>query len=438
MTSFSLRIFSVILLSFMFLLTACGGGGSSSGPDLISCSDSAGVGGQTVTVTCTANTTAPLNLLWQVKDAQGNPVSVSANGLTASFVPATAGAFTVSLRATADSGTETASFHVAVANPPPDVSCPATVSAKAKRELVVDCSSSDFSGRTLTYAWELTPPPSNTDTLTTANAEDAVFTPSQTGNYLLVLTVTAPDGQQQTANVTVNVSPAEPWKIVAIGDSITQSNLEHASYRYPLWKKLIDGGYDFDLVGTQHVNSNQTAGTGSVTGPQVGQDDYKGKSFDPDHEGYWGETAGQVLTRLQTSLLTLTNDGKAPDVALIHLGTNDMLATGDSATKVQGAISSIEDIIDLLRVQNPNVAVIVAKVIPYASDSSGQIVLLNDVIDKLDETKGTADSPVVIVDQYTGFNATVGVDSFDGIHPNASGEEKIASKFFGELQKIIK
>ncbi len=357
---------------------------------------------------------------------------MSANGLTASFVPASVGNFKVKLTATAGSDTETESFMVTVTNPPPEVSCPTPVAAKAGREVTVDCSSSDFSGRTLSYSWQLTPPTSSTDTLTTANVEDAVFTPSQTGNYSLTLTVTAPDGQHQAANVSVNVSPAEPWKIVAIGDSITQSNFEHASYRYWLWRGLIDGGYDFDLIGSQHANSNQTAGTGTVSGPQLFQDDYKGKSFDPDHEGYWGMKAGEVLTQLQISLPTLD----APDVALIHLGTNDVLANGDVTAEVQGAITALEDIIDALRQQNPKVAVIIAKVIPYASGPA-EVVPLNDVIDKLDETKGTADSPVIIVDQYTGFNPVIGQDTFDGIHPNESGEKKIAGKFFDEIKKII-
>ncbi len=432
MSSF-LRKYVVVL--FPLLLTACGGGGdgSSSGPDLIACNDSTGIGGQTVSVSCSARTSTPLTLQWVVADAQGSAVPVSANGLTASFVPASVGNFKVKLTATAGTDSETETFTVVVTNPPPEVSCPNPVAAKAGREVKIDCSSSDFSGRALTYAWQLTPPTSSTDTLTTVNAEDAVFTPSQTGNYLLALTVTAPDGQQQTANVTVNVSPAEPWKIVAIGDSITQSNLDHPSYRYRLWKKLIDGGYSFDLIGSQHVNSNQTAGTQTLSGPQVGQDDYKGKTFDPDHEGYWGATAGEVLVNLQTSLLSLD----APDIALVHLGTNDIRAPGAIDQKVQGAISALEDIIDELRSHNPSVHVLVAKVIPY-TPNPGEVTPLNDVIDTLDEAMSTSTSPVVVVDQYLNFNPAVGVDTFDGIHPNDSGEEKIAQKFFEELQNIMK
>ncbi len=435
MSSF-LRKYIAVLLPLL-LLSACGGG-SSSGPDLIDCSDSSGIGGQTVSVTCRAGTSSPLTLQWTVTDPQSNAVPVSANGLTASFVPASVGNFKVKLTATAGSDTETESFTVAVTNPPPEVSCPSPVAAKAGREVTVDCSSSDFSGRTLSYAWQLTPPTSSTDTLTTGDAEDAVFTPSQIDNYLLVLTVTAPDGQQQTANVSVNVSPAEPWKIVAIGDSITQSNLDHPSYRYRLWKKLIDGNYSFDFIGSQHVNSNETAGTATLSGPQVGQDDYKGETFDPDHEGYWGATAGQVAGRLQTSLpqLASADPDQTPEIALVHLGTNDLLlGSGSTADKVASALNGLTSVVARLREQNADVVIILAQIIPYAGDAGGEVQELNSAI------AGFAAQPeinAVVVDQYSDFNPAVGADTFDSIHPNDSGEDKIAQKFFDELQKIMK
>ena len=56
---------------------------------------------------------------------------------------------------------------------------------------------------------------------------------------------------------------------------------------------------------------------------------------------------------------------------------------------------------------------------------------LNDAIDAL-AAQSTTTSPIVIVDQNAGFSAAN--DTYDGIHPNATGEEKLAKKWFSALQ----
>ena len=46
----------------------------------------------------------------------------------------------------------------------------------------------------------------------------------------------------------------------------------------------------------------------------------------------------------------------------------------------------------------------------------------------------TAQSPIIVVDQNTGFNATAGMDTADGVHPNASGSTKIATNWVKALE----
>ena len=57
---------------------------------------------------------------------------------------------------------------------------------------------------------------------------------------------------------------------------------------------------------------------------------------------------------------------------------------------------------------------------------------LNSRLDALAATLTTVTSPVVVVDQATGFNANS--DTFDGIHPNEVGEQKMATKWFDALE----
>jgi acyl-CoA thioesterase-1 len=49
-------------------------------------------------------------------------------------------------------------------------------------------------------------------------------------------------------------------------------------------------------------------------------------------------------------------------------------------------------------------------------------------------TQDTEESPVILVDQYTGFNAAT--DTYDGIHPNARGEAKMAQKWFDAILEL--
>ncbi len=221
-------------------------------------------------------------------------------------------------------------------------------------------------------------------------------------------------------------------RIVAIGDDITQGDGNRKSYRYPLWQKLLDAGANFDFVGS--LNYNQYSNP--VFPP------YRGQLFDPDHEGHASTRASDI--RFWMSYWLNTNDGTnrpyTPDVALIHIGTNDCILSVPTADSV----ADIKAIIDLLRNTVPNgnlkVVVFLAKLIPL-SDSAANVRInaLNAQMASIAAEKSTADSPVRVVDQNSGFNSAQ--DTLDGKHPTTaipttaqSGEKKIAQKWFEALQ----
>jgi len=41
------------------------------------------------------------------------------------------------------------------------------------------------------------------------------------------------------------------------------------------------------------------------------------------------------------------------------------------------------------------------------------------------------------VDQFSGFNAKAGFDTYDGCHPNESGENKMAYRWFAAIKKVL-
>ena len=105
-----------------------------------------------------------------------------------------------------------------------------------------------------------------------------------------------------------------PVRILPLGDSITQGDKDHRSYRYSLWVRLIAAGISFDFVGS--MNSNFF---GNPVWP-----DYNGQSFDRDHEGHWGWQADQILNGHPLTegkeYLSAWLEEYTPDIVLLHLG----------------------------------------------------------------------------------------------------------------------
>jgi len=201
--------------------------------------------------------------------------------------------------------------------------------------------------------------------------------------------------------------------IVPLGNSITQSNSTHLSYRYPLWTKLIDDNLDFDYVGNLTTHHE-----GTPVFP-----DYNGFTFDQNHEGHWGWRCDEILAQLPSWLNSYT-----PGIAMIHLGTNDLYqGTGDPAN-IATTIAELKSIITELRSDNPNIIILLATLISSTNPLLiSKIPLLNADIPQIAIDMADPDSPVYIVDQFDGFDASN--DTFDGTHPNETGEEKMAEKW---------
>jgi acyl-CoA thioesterase I len=252
--------------------------------------------------------------------------------------------------------------------------------------------------------------------LTPFGSAGVQFVPPAPGAYVIRISVS--DGALvSTADVSVNVVAASVVRLLQLGDSITQGYGGQQSYRYPLWRKLVDAGARIDAVG-----STSQAAAGSPSWP-----DYKGQRFDLDHEGHSGWTADAVAGALPSWLT-----GYTPDIALIHLGSNDLLhRNGD----VDGALLGLSRAVAHLRTANPNVRLYVALIIPISSAwsavASAAVGDLNNRLSAWAASLTSQRSPLRLVDQYTGFN--VDADTYDGVHPNSRGEEKMAQRWFDAM-----
>jgi hypothetical protein len=200
------------------------------------------------------------------------------------------------------------------------------------------------------------------------------------------------------------------YRIWPLGDSITKSGSGMASYRYYLWQ-MINGRF-VDFVGTE-----------IDMGGDPSEPPYP--DFDQAHDGHGGWRADMVLNYIdQWAQQT------KPDIVLLHLGTNDLVGQGIAST-----IDEIGQIIDRIRIVNPNVAILLAQIIPSVLIDDQRLQYFNYEIGLLGAQKTTSDSPIIVVDQWTGFD--VNLDTYDGTHPNDQGEQKMANKWLQGLNQIL-
>ncbi|KAF2228473.1 carbohydrate esterase family 3 protein [Viridothelium virens] len=116
----------------------------------------------------------------------------------------------------------------------------------------------------------------------------------------------------------------------------------------------------------------------------------------------------------------------------MHLGTNDVVY-GQSITSILAAFTTL---VQQMRASNANIKIIVAQIIPisYAQWNTGNIAL-NAAIPSWASGLNSTASPIFVVDQYDGFDAST--DLRDGIHPNTAGDTKTAAKWYPALVQAI-
>ena len=278
---------------------------------------------------------------------------------------------------------------------------------------------SDVDGTILTY--EIIEEPSQGNITLNGNMATYVPNANYVGNDRF--TFRANDGELNSNIVVVSIVVINPdltIRILPLGDSITQTRQDYESYRYPLWKKLIDSGTNFDFIGSE---TQTYGGTRSWS-------DYNGHSFDQDHEGHSGWRAEQINSSLNGWL-----SGYTPDIVLIHLGTNDILDEQSTSSTV----TDLMNVIAKLRADNANVSILLAKIIPSSWNTRGGsnipanpgVIALNNELDGLANALSTSASLVAIVDMYDGFSITN--NTYDGTHPNSSGEGVLAQRWFDAM-----
>ena len=216
-------------------------------------------------------------------------------------------------------------------------------------------------------------------------------------------------------------------RIMPLGDSITGSTC----WRALLWQGLNQSGFTgrFNFVGSRNTDAGCTP-----------------TNYDRDNEGHPGvlvtnfvNDADELTAGVQTMQSVLSPN--PADIVLFHFATNDLWNNLAGNT----ILAAHSQVLAVLRAVNPKVVVLAAKLIPMdpintatcttclCTDCGGRVVAFNALIPAWAASNSTAQSPILVVDQWTNFDATAGADTVDGVHPNASGSAKVANNWLSAL-----
>lgn len=209
-------------------------------------------------------------------------------------------------------------------------------------------------------------------------------------------------------------------KIMPLGASrVEGARPAFESFRYELWRLLVDGGWDFDYIGTRT--------------DEASYDGLPDLPFDTDHEGRGGWTSGEIRGGLGTWIRAVG----APDIVLFSSpGGNDIL---NGLASYDETVSNINAIIDTLQAANPNVTIVIEQLAPGVSSfmtpkTTADFQKIQQEVLTIATEQTTPSSQILAVDMFTGFN-----DSHlaDDVHYNEAGAEFIAARYYAVLQGVL-
>ena len=213
-----------------------------------------------------------------------------------------------------------------------------------------------------------------------------------------------------------------PMTAMVIGDSITQGSSGDFSWRYRLYKALTNAGVTVTFQGpyTDLFDNVASAWDNDHT--------YADPGFDQRHDARWGES-------LQTAAELIQGDAAAhpSDYLLVLLGVNDL---GWGISDAAGTEVSLRAFIAHARAAKPDERFIFGQIPPNARELSDPAfaAMVADYNSRLvtdAAALSTPQSPIFVTDGGADINPAT--DLWDGIHPNAQGEQKIAAGFTDAL-----
>ncbi|MDW4909994.1 GDSL-type esterase/lipase family protein [Streptomyces sp. ADMS] len=210
-------------------------------------------------------------------------------------------------------------------------------------------------------------------------------------------------------------------RLMPVGDSMTIGSAGEHTWRYRLWQHLRETyGGPFRIVGPREALYDKATDTADSY-------EYADPDFPRAHLAGWGEGWHHM-----TPLIADAVRAHKPDVLLVSLGLIDLGFYTDAEQTAEKARTFIAE----ARRSNPRIAIALLPVIPNVRAESdppfgAEVTLFNELLAKTAANLDEPRSPLLLTSPPPSYD--VNHDTYDGTHPNAKGEHKIAGAFADSL-----
>lgn len=207
-------------------------------------------------------------------------------------------------------------------------------------------------------------------------------------------------------------------RIMCVGDSMTIGSAGDFTWRYRLWRHLRQSSAEpVEWVGPRYALHEDSESYGDPAFPAEAR----------AHLAGWGEGWLHMADVIGDAVRE-----HRPDTLLISLGLIDLGFYTDADQTAANARRFLTE----ARTGQPTLRAVLLPVIPnvrattdapFATECARFNALLAEVVAELT----TADSPLLLAPTPEGY--TIECDTYDGTHPSASGEHRLAATFADAL-----
>lgn len=230
---------------------------------------------------------------------------------------------------------------------------------------------------------------------------------------------------------------SQTLKILPLGNSLTKGvycnngtitncinipDSEMAGYRYPLYLALHSAGYEFEYVG------NELAGWLLFPNSDLAR-----------HAGYPGIRTDEIYKKLTANngyLLSST----APDIVLLEIGTNDIMAGYSAANYATQLNNILNEIDEYENSTGKPVLVLLSKIIKFKQGAlyGGNVATYNTSLVNVYNQRVNNGDKICLLDvgsTLINLQEPAG-DMKDELHPNQGGYDKMAALWFQAINSV--
>lgn len=207
--------------------------------------------------------------------------------------------------------------------------------------------------------------------------------------------------------------------VMVVGDSISQGRSGDWTWRYHFSRQLAAS---VEMVGPR---ADLYAGRGTF-----GSHAYADPGFDSDHDAQWGQAIFQAAEHIRADVRS-----EQPDQLVVLLGINDLIRYGRSAAQAE---KDLHAFIAEARMGRTKLPIILGTLLPSQRaqrdpEFAARVADFNAAVRRAEAELSTDESPILVAETAAAINPRL--DLYDGLHPNARGELRIAESFVEAMSR---